>query len=49
MAQHRERPIGVKTTSQSSGDQSAPAGMKKSSSHGDLAQAIRREIDRAIG
>jgi hypothetical protein len=48
MAQRRDRPIHSKPSTKSSIDQSsAPA--KQPAPHIDLAQAIRREIDRAIG
>lgn len=49
MAQHRDRPPNPKPSTKPGDDAPATAPIKKSSSHSDLAQAIRREIDRAIG
>ncbi len=49
MATHRDRPLSAKSSPQSGAAQPSAAPIKKTSSHSDLAQAIRREIDRAIG
>ncbi len=48
MAQHRDRPIHPKSSTQANGD-SPLLPTKKPAPHIDLAQEIRREIDRAIG
>lgn len=48
MAQHRDRPIQPKSSAQADGN-TPRSPDKKPSPYTDLAQEIRREIDRAIG